>query len=131
LRKITREEPPKNPSEKEKLIKEKTTTEKVTKESTIVKGLGEKEKEKEKLPSEEKKEKEKLEDKPETPKKKNLKHKANEVIGSKTKDPNTLVRNKVVKNIPKSIPRSRKRKTRGIKTREILNGYYNYKISKE
>jgi hypothetical protein len=63
--------------------------------------------------------------------KKNLKYKANKVLGSNTKDPNTLVQNKVVKNILKSIPRSRKRKIWGIKTREILKGYYNYKISKE
>ena len=39
----------------------------------------------------------------------NLKHKANnKAIKSETKDPNTLVQNKVVKNIPKSMPRSSK-----------------------
>jgi hypothetical protein len=64
MRKITREEPPKNPSKKEKPIKEKATIEK---------------------------EKEKLEDKPLTPEKRNPKHKVNKVIRSNTKDPNTLV----------------------------------------
>ena len=62
----------------------------------------------------------------------NLKYKANnKAIKSETKDPNTLVQNKVVKNILKSIPRSSKQKTQGIKTREIPKSYYNYKIPKE
>jgi hypothetical protein len=91
MRKITREEPPKNPSKKEKPTKEKATIEKVTKENTIVKEPREKEKEKEKIPSKEEEEKEKLEDKPITLEKRNLKRKANKVIRSNTKDPNTLV----------------------------------------
>ena len=62
----------------------------------------------------------------------NPKYKANnKAIKSETKDPNTLVQNKAIKNILKSIPRSSKRKTQGIKTREILKSYYNYKILKE
>jgi hypothetical protein len=40
--------------------------------------------------------------------KRNLKHKANKAIRSNIKDPNTLARNKVIKNTSKSIPRSRK-----------------------
>jgi hypothetical protein len=91
MRKITREEPPKNPSKKEKLTKEKVIIEKVTKENTIVREPREKEKEKEKILSEEEEEKEKLEDKPVTLEKRNPKYKVNKVMRSNTKDPNTLV----------------------------------------
>jgi hypothetical protein len=80
LRKITRVEPLKNPNKKEKPTKEKAIIEKITKENIIVKETRKKEKEKEKLI-----------DKPETPKKKNLKYKANKAIRNETKDPNTLI----------------------------------------
>jgi len=90
---------PKNPNKKEEPSKEKAN-----KESTTGKESGDKE------AREEEKEKDKLKDKPETPKKKNSKYKANKVVRSNTKDPSILVWNKVVKNTLKSIPRSRKRK---------------------
>jgi hypothetical protein len=82
MRKITREEPPKNPSKKEKPTKE---------ENTIVRKPREKETKEEKIPSKGEKEEEKLEDKPETLVKRNLKYKANKVIESNTKDLSTLV----------------------------------------